>query len=218
MRPTELYQLMDRITHELAKAPAVTIPRYHKVLDKGVLAYLDHEFNIHMLDFLTDVDVEDYWLTGVSFSFTNDYRYSLRFRQCDLTAILDSLDANTVRKAVEDHAEQIGDRHDLIKVRFYNEEEEYLFYRPLKSMMQVTIEHDGKYYVFYQNSWFEFSESYVKYIEDQVDSIQFELKDATNKTETELIDELVATGQYVQLHKDNVYIGKYCIEKAEFNG
>lgn len=82
-------------------------------------------------------------------------------------------------------------------------------------MMQVTIEHDGKYYVFYQNSWFEFSESYVKYIEDQVDSIQFELKDATNKTETELIDELVATGQYVQLHKDNVYIGKYCIEKAD---
>ena len=215
LRPTELYQLMDRITHELAKAPAVTIPRYHKVLDKDVLAYLDHEFNIHMLDFLTDVDVEDYWLTGVSFSFTNDYRYSLRFRQCDLTAILDSLDANTVRKAVEDHAEQIGDRHDLIKVRFYNEEEEYLFYRPLKSMMQVTIEHDGKYYVFYQNSWFEFSESYVKYIEDQVDSIQFELKDATNKTETELIDELVATGQYVQLHKDNVYIGKYCIEKAD---
>ena len=115
LKPTELYQLMDRITHELAKAPAVTIPRYHKVLDKDVLAYLEYEFNIHMLDFLTDVDVEDYWLTGVSFSFTNDYRYSLRFRQCDLTAILDSLDANTVRKAVEDHAEQIGDRHDAYK-------------------------------------------------------------------------------------------------------
>lgn len=82
--------------------------------------------------------------------------------------------------------------------------------------MQITVELNGKYYVFFQNEWVEFSESYVKFIEEQVDSINYKIKPSTNQTETELIDTLVASGNYTQLHKDNVYIGgKYCIEKAD---
>jgi len=65
------------------------------------------------------------------------------------------------------------------------------------------------------NEWVEFSESYVSYIEEQVDSILFEIKDSDGQTETELIDSLLISGKYTQLHKDNVYIGKYCIEKAD---
>ena len=30
-----------------------------------------------------------------------------------------------------------------------------------------------------------------------------------------LIESLSQSGKYIQLHKDNVYIGKYCIEKAD---
>ena len=34
--------------------------------------------------------------------------------------------------------------------------------------------------------------------------------------ETELIDSLVENGEYIQLHKQNIYVnGKYCIEKAD---
>ncbi len=40
----------------------------------------------------------------------------------------------------------------------------------------------------------EFSESYVSYIEEQVDSILFEIKDAGGQTETELIDSLITSG------------------------
>jgi len=61
----------------------------------------------------------------------------------------------------------------------------------------------------------EFSESYVSFIEEQVDSISYEIKDVGDVTETQLIDSLVKAGHYTQLHKDNVYIGKYCIEKAD---
>ena len=167
------------------------------------------------MDFLTDVDVDDYWLTGVSFNFSNDYRCSLKMRQNDITEILDSLDVNIVRDAVTANAEFIGNRHDLIRVMFYDENDEVLFYKRLKDLMQVTIEYNGKYYVLYHNEWVEFSESYVSYIEDQVNSIQFELKDAGNMNETQLIESLANGGQYTKLHKDNVYIGKYCIEKAD---
>ncbi len=75
---------------------------------------------------------------------------------------------------------------------------------------------NGKYYVFFRNEWVEFSESYVEFIQEQVDSINFHIEPSTNQTETELINSLVAKGKYAQLHKDNVYInGKYCIEKAD---
>ena len=37
----------------------------------------------------------------------------------------------------------------------------------------LTIDYDGKYYVLFHGEWVEFSESYVKYIEEQVDNIAF---------------------------------------------
>ena len=211
----ELHQLTDRIDAKLGEASTIKLPRYRKVTDRAVLDYLEQEFKQHFMEFLTDVDVDDYWLTGVSFNFSNDYRCSLCIRNHDMTGILDSLDVNAVRKAVADNAEYIGTRHDLIRVKFYDENDNDLFFRRLRDMMQVTIEYNGKYYVLYHNEWVEFSDSYVSFIEDQVDTIQFEIKDAGNLNETELIASLAAGGQYTQLHKDNVYIGKYCIEKAD---
>lgn len=215
LRPEELHILTSRIDSVLGTKPMLKLPRYHKVTDKAVRDHLNRELAQHFLDFLTDVDVEDYWLTGVSFNFSSDYHYSLCFRGHDLTEILDTLDVNTIRKAVESNSSLIKNRHDLITVKFYDEDNEYQFHKRLQSLMQVTIEHKGKYYVLYHNEWVQFSESYVSFIKEQVDSIQFELKDHGDLTETELIDLMVASGQYTQLHKDNVYIGKYCIEKAD---
>ena len=211
----ELYRLTDRIDTVLQTPSQIKLPRYRKVTDRDVLEHLNQEFDHHFMDFLTNVDVDDYWLTGVSFNFSNDYHYSLKIRQKEMTEILDALDVNVIRETIETNAEAIKERYDLIKVNFYDEDNEYVFYKRLKELMQVTIEYDGKYYVLFHNEWVEFSESYVSYIKEQVDSIQFELKDCGNMNETELIESLANTGQYTQLHKANVYIGKYCIEKAD---
>ncbi len=215
LSPDELYKLTNHIDAIIQTPATIKLPRYRKVVDKSVLEHLDQEFNQHFLDFLMDVDVDDYWLTGVSFNFSNDYRCSLKMRQIDMTDIIDSLDVNTLRNAVATHTELVGDRYDLIRVMFYDENDDLVFYKRLKDLMQVTIEYDGKYFVWFHNEWVEFSESYVSFIEEQVDSIKFELKDAGNKNETQLIESLAQSRQYTQLHKDNVYIGKYCIEKAD---
>ena len=215
LSPVELYKLTDRINTIIQTPTRIRFPRYRKVTSRTVLDHLEEEFKQHFMDFLTDVDVDDYWLTGVSFNFANDYRCSLKMRQSDITEILDSLDVSIVREAVATHAELIGNRHDLIRVIFYDENDEQIFHKRLKDLMQVTIEYNGKYYVLYHNEWVEFSESYVSFIEEQVDSISYEIKDVGDVTETQLIDSLVKAGHYTQLHKDNVYIGKYCIEKAD---
>ena len=216
LAPANLYKLTDRIDAILQSPSIVKMPRYRKVKDRAVLEQLKRELSQRFLDFLTNVDVDDYWLTGVSFNFANDYRCSLKINRTDLTEILDSLDVSIVREAISSHSDHIGGRYDLIKVVFYDENDNVAFTRRLQDLMQVTITNNGKYYVLYHNEWVEFSESYVSFIEEQVDSIQFDLKDAGKQNETQLIETLVQSGQYTQLHKANVYIaGKYCIEKAD---
>lgn len=216
LKPTELYCFTDEIEKALQSQVKIRLPRYHKVVDKDILTSLNEELNKHFLDFITEVDVSDYWLTGVSFNFSNDYRYSLKIYRTDLSVISDDLDANFIRETIINNKDKIKNNYNAIRVVFYDENDETLFSKKLKELLQITIELNGKYYVFFQNEWVEFSESYVKFIEEQVDSITYEIKPSTNQTETELIDTLVASGKYTQLHKDNVYIGgKYCIEKAD---
>lgn len=214
--PIEFYHFTDAIEESLKLEVKIKLPRYHKVLDKKILEMLNEELDKHFLDFVDGVNVSDYWLTGVSFNFSNDYRYSLKLYNNSLSDIFDNLDINLIRKIFSDNREKIkGNYHD-IKVSFYNEQEEIVFTKKLKELLQITIELDGKYYVYFQNEWVEFSESYIKFIENQVDSIDFSLKESNNQTETELINCLVESGKYVQLHKQNIYVkGKYCIEKAD---
>ena len=63
-------------------------------MTKNVLDSLNEELDKHFGDFVMDVDVSDYWLTGVSFNFSNDYRYSLKLFKTDLSDISDTLDIN----------------------------------------------------------------------------------------------------------------------------
>lgn len=216
LEPTELYHFTDEIEKALKTEIKVKLPRYHKVADKAILAALNEELNQHFLDFVTDVDVSDYWLTGVSFNFSNDYRYSLKLYRTNLSGISDTLDINFIRKTILRNKEKIKGNYNSIKVIFYNENDDMVYAKKLKELLQITIEFDGKYYVFFQNEWVEFSESYVKFIQEQVDSINFYIKQSSNQTETELVESLVSEGKYTQLHKQNVYIhGRYCIEKAD---
>lgn len=211
----ELFTLIDAIDEQLSLQPEIRLPRYRKVIDKTLLEELKQELKKHFLEFLTDVDVEDYWLTGVSFNFSGDYKYSLKLRAKELTEIIDTLDTSIIKNVIADNSDAIKDRYDLIKVLFYDEEENFLFSKPLQDLIQVTVTLNDKYYVLYHNEWVEFSDSYVKFIEEQVDAISFEIKDAYGLGETELISKLVKQDGYTQLHKNNVYIGKYCIEQAD---
>ena len=187
----ELFTLIDDIDEQLSLESQIHLPRYRKVVDANVLEELKKELNKHFLEFLTEVDVEDYWLTGVSFNFSGDYKYSLKIRAKELTEIIDNLDTTIIKKVISENSESIKGRYDLIKVLFYDEKENRLFSKSLQDLIQITITFNDKYYVLYHNEWVEFSDSYVKFIEEQVDSIPFEIRDAYGLGETALIDKLV---------------------------
>ena len=213
---TELVALTDRIDEALKSDAVLKLPRYRKVVDKETLDYLSGALKQHFMDYLNRVDVDDYWLTGVSFNFSNDYKYIVRYKRKDISeGVLDSVDANIIRNIIEKNKATIGEDYEGIKVVLCDEDDEPIITKNLLELAEVTIEHNKKYYVLLRNEWVEFSESYVAYIQEQVDSIAFEKKKIKYKTETKLIDEEAKNGRYTQLHKANVYISKFCIEKAD---
>lgn len=210
-----LFELVERINNTLGMDAIVKLPRYRIVKDKTTIETLEKKLISQFEKYLTEIDVEDYWLTGVSFNFSGEYKYSVKYRTHELISICDSLDINSIKKTISENKEKIGGRYDLIRVNFYDENGEFQFSKRLLDLLQVNIDIDKKYYVLFRGEWVEFSESYVKYIEKQVDDIPFEIKDSFDLSETKLIEKLASTGNYTQLHKNNVYLGKYCIEQAD---
>ena len=208
-------ELVNRIHRQMCSEVIVRLPRYRVVKDKETINNLQEELIKHFEKYLTGIDVEDYWLTGVSFNFSGDFKYALKFRAIELISVTDNLAIDDIKKSIIENKEKIGKRYDLLRVQFYNEDGEFQFQKSLLDQIQVTIDYNEKYYVLFHGEWVEFSESYVKYVEEQVDNIYFELKESDGLSETKLIDKMVANGPYTQLHKKNVYIGKYCIEKAD---
>lgn len=212
----DIVELVDRIEATLEKDSLFSIPRYRNVKDKALVDKLDAELSRHFLEYVSRVETEDYWLTGVSFNFGSEARYRIKFKGSELSEIRESLNAEDVRSIIETNRDRIKDRIDLIKVEFIDDENDTLIYsKPLKESMQISLEYNGHYYVLYYNEWVEFSESYIKFIQDQVDEIHVCFVDSMGLGETDLIAEYAKKPQYTQLHKRNKYVGKYCIEQAD---
>ena len=210
-----LFLFINDIDMQLAKDPVLKLPRYQKVTNKDILSYLDNEINKRFLEIINDVDIDDYWLTGISFNFSNDFYYLIKKRSRILGNKLSQLDIGTIKQVLIDNKHIINDEYNQIKVYFYDENNKCASSSKLLKLMQVSVEYDGIYYVYLNGIWVRFSDSYIKYIEEQVDDISFEIKEAMEMGENELIATLVANGEYTQLHKNNAYIGKYCIEQAD---
>ena len=138
LKPTELYCFTDEIEKALQSQVKIRLPRYHKVVDKDILTSLNGELDKHFLDFITEVDVSDYWLTGVSFNFSNDYRYSLKIYRTDLSEISDALDANFIRETIINNKDKINNNYNAIRVVFYDENDEALFSKKLKELLQFS--------------------------------------------------------------------------------
>ena len=211
----DIANLIRRIEVALKKESLFAIPRYRKVKDKVLIEKLEAELSKHFLDYISRIETADYWLTGVSFNFGNEARYRLKFRGSELSEIKESLSAEDVRSIINTNQKKIKNRIDLVKVEFVDENDEFLYSIPLKESMQISLEYKGHYYVLYYSEWVEFSESYINFIQNQVDEIEFYIIDNNGLGETALIAEYAKKPQYTQLHKKNQYIGKYCVEQAD---
>lgn len=211
-----IYSLIDNIEITLKKEPLMRLPRYYHVKNDDTLKILNDDLNEYFIDYFTNLNMDDLWLTGVSFNFGSDMKAVVKIERRVLVPKTENLIAEQVKDAIIANKDIINGQYDKIMVSFYDEDDNLKYRKSLKELMQVTIEKAGKYYVFFDGKWFEFSESYIKYIEDKVDEIEFMIKDDYNKNENDLIDHMVSCYNYKKLHKKIVMINhKYQIEEAD---
>ena len=209
-----IFELVDRVQLVMKTDATIKLPRYWNVKDETIIKELNAKLIDHFDEYVSGLVVDDYWMTGVSFSFSSEFRYALKFKNKELTSICDSVSDGMLKKAIADNKDLILKQYPSIWVLMYDENDVFQSKERLLNLIRVTIEHNSKNYVLFSGEWVEFSDSYIRYIEDQVDNIAFEIKDSFGLSETGLINRMVLNG-YRQLHCDNIHIGKYCIEKAD---
>lgn len=214
-KPSELENLIIKIDEALQKDANIHLPRYHKVKDKELINALDKELDENFEKYLSDLITDDYWLTGVSFNFSSEFSYSVKYKRTELIPLSESLDIKTVKDALEANKELVNNDYSYVKVIFYDEEGKEVFHRPLRKMIQATVDFDNKYYVYAGGEWIEFSKSYVSYIEAEVDKIELIEKDDYGLNEDDLIPKMVSDFGYTQLHRSMVYFKGYSIEQAD---
>ena len=214
--PKSLSRLISSIHEVLGEEPSVKLPRYQIVKDKAIICELNKKLRDNFEKHLTDVVLDDYWQSGVSFYFSDNYRYMLKFKEIELTGKCDALNIDIVKNAILKYRDRIKKQYENIKVLFYDENDEIVFNKKLFEVIQVSLFEGTKNYVLHQGEWVEFSSSYIEYIESQVDDMEFSIKDSFMLNETALIERLSEEGNYTPLHTHNVYVkGKYCIELAD---
>lgn len=116
LHPLELYKLTDQIEKILELKENIKLPRYHKVTDNDILLELNSELEKKFIEYITDVDAGDYWLAGVSFNFSNDYRYSLKIYRTDFAEISDVLDANLIREVILNNKDKIKGKKCIFRI------------------------------------------------------------------------------------------------------
>lgn len=210
----DIGELIKNIDNELKKHARVTIPRYQQVRDPELINDLNSRLTEHFINYIDNIVTDEYWLTGVTFNFMSEQRCSVKYLKEEILPITNGLDPKILKDAIDHKKDQISD-YNKIRVIFFDESDNKLYYKYLKELMLVTIEIGDKYYVSYDGRWYRFSESYLNYIKQRVDEVGFEIKESYGLGENELIDKLVKDNKYTQLHKRNIYIGKYCIEQAD---
>ncbi len=216
--PGALCAIIKMIENTLSEPPKIKLPRYRKVTDEILLKNLNQRFDRYYqesLTSITQVDADDYWMNGVSFYFSSNYKYAVCYKRREVTDLIDNIDATYLINAIQNNSDLNNCDYSQIGIAFYDEDGIRKFTKKLRECFCVTLELNNRYFVYFDKGWVEFSESYIEYIKDQIDNIQFKLQPPCSLNENDMIAECMLTGKYIQLHKDNVYIGKYCIEKAD---
>ena len=166
----------------------------------------------HFINYIDNIVTDEYWLTGVTFNFMSEQRCSVKYLKEEILPITNGLDPKILKDAIDHKKDKISD-YNKIRVIFFDENDNMLYYKYLKELMLVTIEIGDKYYVSYDGRWYRFSESYLNYIKQRVDEVGFEIKDSYGLGENELIDKLVKDNKYTQLHKKIFILGSIVLSK-----
>jgi len=224
LQPEELYTLLEKIEQALELEPRIKLPRAHAITDRTKIRELDALICQRLLDNEVSIDVDEFSCNSVYFSFADEYecfyikistllnesRYS---RKSERTDDLSSEQISRFLHTISADGVQLLEHLDDIKVALCTAENKPIS-RPLKEMLEVVTD---DWCCLINGKWMQFSQEYIAYLKDQVDSIRVNIDEpivirkysatqiktlfTQNEVEATLIEQVAHQKGYTILHK-----------------
>jgi len=218
--PTELPGLITKIEEELGNPPLFTLPKVDRVQDKDTIEVLDMKLANAILasEEGSDVGVEEFTVSGVNFIFADEDAYSLYIKGRSREKVkIESLNISNLLNFIRDTSINIHEMLNEIKVHVHREHGRN-YSQPLKFYLDFID--DEERYCLIEGIWHKFNQSYLTYLQQEVDALGFEYNEAFNisaeVTEDAFNESRAENDGFLNYDKELSSLdGKYRVEKMD---
>jgi len=217
IKPEKLPDFIKKIEEALKQTSRIKLPKVILVQDEETQNKLDNLLAKALTissQSSTTVQESDITLTGVDFIFSDKYEYSFYVKGVrDSYTDKGDLTLDRLRQFISETSVNIETQLNDVKVKVHNE-----FGRDFSVSLKETMDfvEEKERYCLIDGKWYQFNQSYLDFLKEEVDSIDFESQeDVSDKTEQEFNQRKGQEG-FVNCDRLNETLcKKYKVEKVD---
>jgi len=215
LSPHKLNEFLDAIEKKLNDPPLFALPRVEEVKDREIIQTLDEKLVDSILSYSTETLTDEVYVSGVDFVFSENNQYSFYVKgNMSRDMIYGDLNINRLIDFVNENKIDLKKQLNQIKVRIKNEHSR-LRSEPLKNVLDFV---DDERYCLMNGRWYRFNQSYISYLQKEVDKIKIFNHDRLflpkDLTEDQFNRDKVTEG-FLHFDKNFTFKQKYKIEKMD---
>jgi len=217
IKPEKLPDFIKKIEEALKQTSRIKLPKVILVQDEETQNKLDNLLAKALTissQSSTTVQESDITLSGVDFIFSDKYEYSFYVKGVrDSYTDKGDLTLDRLRQFISETSVNIETQLNDVKVKVHNE-----FGRDFSVSLKETMDfvEEKERYCLIDGKWYQFNQSYLDFLKEEVDSIDFESQeDVSDKTEQEFNQRKGQEG-FVNCDRLNETLcKKYKVEKVD---
>ncbi|WP_236979692.1 DUF6119 family protein [Membranihabitans maritimus] len=203
--PDELPNLINRIEIKLFEDPIIKLPKTELIKDEEVEEMLDARLGIALeAKENPAIQIDEFSVSGVDFIFSerSSYKFYIQGDSRNKTNLLD-LTVDNLMNFVRDRGINLRNEINTIKVYVHNEHG-----RGHSEMVKAFLDYvDNDRYCLIDGKWHRFNESYLQYLNDEVQKIPWtyspELDISLSVSEDDFNDCMEEDHGYRNIHRDS---------------
>jgi len=178
LKPADLPGFIDKIEKTLTEPQRFKLPKVDVVQNEEKQEELDNLLAdaISGTTEISSLQTNEITLSGVEFIFSDQHEYSFYLkgdRESDTGK--EELSIESLRKFIVDNQIDLRQQLNDIRIKVYNENGKD-FSMPLKEAIDFVEENER--YCLIDGKWHQFNQSYIQYLQEEVDKIEINLEDS----------------------------------------
>lgn len=171
-KPVNLPSFVKRIEQKLQDEKLFEVPSSQEVLEQRLIDHLDHQLVENIKNNQSMISMDEQFISGVEFIFLKNYDLSLKVKrdweEFDPEISIEDFNLLLMEKGVELSPKNL----DNIKIRVTLDGGP-LFTKNIRYFIDFV---DEKYHFLQDGKWYRFNQTYVDFLEDAVNAIDFIIK------------------------------------------